>query len=78
MLWFVLSDFPTFATEVTDTGQCVSSFKQEAKSAIKTLSLSLIEPLSKSDAGLAQGMSKAMGEISRQILLDLQKALKSR
>ena len=28
--------------------------------------------------GLAQGMSRAMGEISRQILLDLQKALKSR
>lgn len=32
----------------------------------------------KTPAGLAQGMSKAMGEISRQILLDLQKALKSR
>jgi hypothetical protein len=32
----------------------------------------------KTPAGLAQGMSRAMGEISRQILLDLQKALKSR
>ncbi len=32
----------------------------------------------KTPAGLARGMSKAMGEVSRQILLDLQKALKSR
>jgi ABC-type uncharacterized transport system auxiliary subunit len=32
----------------------------------------------KTPAGLAQGMSRAMGEISRQILLDLQKAIKSR
>jgi len=32
----------------------------------------------KTPAGLAQGMSRAMREISRQILLDLQKALKSR
>jgi len=29
-------------------------------------------------AGLAQGMSRAMGEISKQILLDLQKALRGR
>jgi hypothetical protein len=32
----------------------------------------------KTPAGFAQGMSRAMGLISRQILLDLQKALKSR
>jgi len=32
----------------------------------------------KTPAGHAQGMSRAMGKISRQILLDLQKALKSR
>ena len=32
----------------------------------------------KTPAGLAQSMSRAMGEISRQILMDLQKALKSR
>ena len=32
----------------------------------------------KTPAGLAQGMSRAMGEISRQILSDLQKVLKSR
>lgn len=32
----------------------------------------------KTPAGLAQGMSRAMREISRQILQDLQKALKSR
>jgi len=32
----------------------------------------------KTPAALAQGMSKAMGEISRQILSDLQKVLKSR
>jgi len=32
----------------------------------------------KTPAGLAQAMSRAMGEISRQILLDLQRALKSR
>ena len=32
----------------------------------------------KTPAGLAQGMSRAMREISRQILLDLQNALKSR
>jgi cholesterol transport system auxiliary component len=32
----------------------------------------------KTPAGLAQGMSRAMGEISRQILLDLQKALRGR
>jgi hypothetical protein len=48
-LWFVLSGFPTFATEVTDAGQSVSSFKEEARSAIKTLSLCLVEPLSKND-----------------------------
>jgi ABC-type uncharacterized transport system auxiliary subunit len=32
----------------------------------------------KTPGGLAQGMSRAMAEISRQILLDLRKALKSR
>ena len=34
---------------MTDAGQSVSSFKEEAKRAIKTLSLSLVEPLSKND-----------------------------
>ena len=48
-LWFVLLGFSTFVIEVTDAGQSVSSFKEEAKSAIKTLSLSLIEPLSRND-----------------------------
>jgi len=32
----------------------------------------------KTPAGLAQGMSKAMEKISRQIILDLQDAVKSR
>ncbi len=48
-LWFALLGFPTFANEVTGAGQSVSSFKEEAKSTIKTLSSSLIEPLSKND-----------------------------
>ena len=49
ILWFVLLGFSPFVTEVTDAGQSVSSFKEEAKTAIKTLSVSLIEPLSKKD-----------------------------
>jgi len=49
ILWFVLLGFSPLFTEVTDAGQSVSSFKEEAKSAIKTLSSSLIEPLSKKD-----------------------------
>ena len=49
VLWFVLLGFPLFATEVADASQSVSSFKEEAKSTIKTLSLCLIDPLSKND-----------------------------
>jgi len=48
-LWFILLGFSPFAAEVTDASQSVSSFKEEAKSAIKTLSSSLIEPLSRND-----------------------------
>jgi hypothetical protein len=49
MLWFVLLGLSTFVTEVAYASQSVSSFKEEVKIAIKKLSLSLIEPLSKND-----------------------------
>jgi hypothetical protein len=51
ILWFVLLGFSPLFTEVTDAGQSVSSFKEEAKSAIKTLSVSLTDPVSKNNIG---------------------------
>jgi len=51
ILWFVLLGFSPLFTEVTDAGQSVSSFKEEVKSAIKTLSVSLTDPVSKNNIG---------------------------
>ncbi len=50
ILWSVLLEFP-FLTEVTDAGESVSSFKEEAKRAIKTLTACLMDPISKKNIG---------------------------
>jgi hypothetical protein len=51
MLWFVLLGLSTFATEVAYASQSVSSFREEVKTAIKTLSVSLMDPVSKNNIG---------------------------
>ena len=51
MLWFVLLGLSTFVTEVAYASQSVSSFKEEVKIAIKTLSVSLMDPVSKNNIG---------------------------
>jgi len=51
MLWFVLLELSMFVTEVAYASQSVSSFKEEVKIAIKTLSVSLMDPVSKNNIG---------------------------
>lgn len=51
MFWFILLGLSTFVTEVAYASQPVSSFKEEVKIAIKTLSVSLMDPVSKNNIG---------------------------
>jgi len=66
ILWFVLLGFSPFVTEVTDAGQSVSSFKEEAKTAIKTLTACLMDAVSKRNiSDIQAGMDKIISDADK-------------
>ncbi len=66
-LWFVFLGFSPFVTEVTDASQSVSSFKEEARRAIKTLTACLIDAVSKKNIGDIQvGMDKIVSDAEKE------------
>ena len=67
ILWFVLLGFSPFVTEVTDAGQSVSSFKEEAKTAIKTLTARLMDAVSKKNiSDIQAGMDKIISDADKE------------
>ncbi len=67
ILWFVLLGFSPFVTEVTDASQSVSSFKEEAKRAIKTLTACLMDPVSKKNiSDIQAGMDKIISDAEKE------------
>jgi len=64
--WFVFLGFP-FITRVTDAGESVSSFKEEAKRAIKTLTACLMDPISKKNVGdIEAGVDRIVSDAEKE------------
>ncbi len=67
IVWLVLLGFAPFVIGVTDASPSVSSFKEEAKRAIKTLTASLIDAVSKRNIGEVQaGMDKIISDAEEE------------